>query len=60
MRFVKGLGGVTGMVIGINYLAELERNIKWAIETQPFSPDEMAAIVKMGETVAPMWSRRYG
>ena len=60
MRFVKSLGGVTGMVIGINYLAELEKNIKWAIETQPFSADEMAAIVKMGETVAPMWAKRYG
>jgi predicted aldo/keto reductase-like oxidoreductase len=60
MRFVKSLGGVTGMVIGINFLSELERNIEWAIETQPFSPDEMDAIVKMGETVAPMWAKRYG
>jgi hypothetical protein len=39
---------------------KLERNIKWAIETQPFSPTEMDAIIKMGETVAPMWARRYG
>ncbi|HKU38889.1 MAG TPA: aldo/keto reductase, partial [Polyangiales bacterium] len=60
MRFVKSLEGVTGMVIGINFLAELEKNIQWAIETQPFSAAEMEAIVKMGETVAPMWARRYG
>ena len=60
MRFVKTLPGVTGMVIGINFIEELQQNIKWAIETQPFSDDEMNAIVKMGETVAPMWAQRYG
>jgi predicted aldo/keto reductase-like oxidoreductase len=60
MRFVKSLEGVTGMVIGINFIEELERNIQWAIETTPFSPDEMAAIIKMGETVAPTWMQRYG
>src|SRR5262249_49548620 len=60
MRFVKTLGGVTGMVIGINFIEELEQNIKWAIETQPFSADEMDAIIKMGETVASMWAQRYG
>jgi uncharacterized protein len=60
MRFVKGLGGITGMVIGINTIEEIERNIRWASDTQPFSPDEMQAIIQMGETVAPMWARRYG
>jgi predicted aldo/keto reductase-like oxidoreductase len=60
MRFVKTLGGVTGMVIGINFIEEMERNIRWAIETQPFSDQEMQAVIKMGETVAPMWARRYG
>jgi len=60
MRFVKGLEGVTGMVIGINFIEELERNIQWAIETQPFSPEEMDAVIRMGETVAPMWAQRYG
>jgi predicted aldo/keto reductase-like oxidoreductase len=60
MRFVKGLGGVTGMVIGINAIAEIERNIRWAAQTQPFSAAEMEAIIRMGETVAPMWAERYG
>jgi len=60
MRFVKTLGGITGMVIGVNHLEELEKNIRWAIETQPFSDAEMEAIVRMGETVAPMWAQRYG
>ena len=60
MRFVKGLGGITGMVIGVNFLEEAMKNIRWAIETQPFSPTEMDAIIKMGETVAPMWAQRYG
>lgn len=60
MRFVKSLGGITGMVIGINDLDEVKRNIQWAIETQPFSDTEMQAIVKMGESVAPMWAQRYG
>jgi uncharacterized protein len=60
MRFVKSLEGVTGMVIGINFIEELERNIQWAIETTPFSAEEMEAIVRMGETVAPMWAQRYG
>jgi predicted aldo/keto reductase-like oxidoreductase len=60
MRFVKTLPGVTGMVIGINFIEELEQNIQWAIETQPFSDDEMNAIVKMGETMVPTWSQRYG
>jgi predicted aldo/keto reductase-like oxidoreductase len=60
MRFVKTLGGVTGMVIGINFIEELEQNIQWAIETQPFSDDEMAAIIKMGETMASTWADRYG
>jgi predicted aldo/keto reductase-like oxidoreductase len=60
MRFVKTLGGVTGMVIGINFIEELEQNIQWAIETQPFSDDEMAAIIKMGETMADTWKDRYG
>ena len=60
MRFVKSLPGVTGMVIGINKLEELQRDIQWAIETTPFSDTEMDAIVKMGETVAPMWAQRYG
>jgi hypothetical protein len=57
---VKSLEGVTGMVIGINFIEELERNIEWAIDTTPFSPEEMDAIVKMGEAVAPMWAQRYG
>ncbi|HMI93683.1 MAG TPA: aldo/keto reductase, partial [Polyangiales bacterium] len=60
MRFVKSLAGVTGMVVGINFIAELERNIQWAIETIPFSDTELDAIVKMGETMAPMWASRYG
>jgi predicted aldo/keto reductase-like oxidoreductase len=60
MRFVKSLGGITGMVIGINFIEEVKQNIQWAIETQPFSDTEMQAIVKMGETVAPMWMQRYG
>ena len=60
MRFVKSLPGVTGMVIGINKMEELQRDIQWAIETTPFSDTEMDAIVKMGETVAPMWAQRYG
>ena len=60
MRFVKTLPGVTGMVIGINFIEELQQNIQWAIETQPFSDEEMNAIVAMGETMVPTWSRRYG
>jgi predicted aldo/keto reductase-like oxidoreductase len=60
MRFVKGLGGITGMVIGINTIDEIERNLRWASETRPFSADEMQAIIQMGEAVAPMWARRYG
>ena len=60
MRFVKGLGGVTAMVIGINFLEEAVQDIKWAIETQPFNDTEMQAFIKMGEMVAPMWSQRYG
>jgi predicted aldo/keto reductase-like oxidoreductase len=60
MRFVKSLPGVTGMVIGVNFIAELQRNIEWAIETTPFSDTELDAIVKMGETMAPMWASRYG
>jgi predicted aldo/keto reductase-like oxidoreductase len=60
MRFVKTLAGVTGMVIGINFIEELQQNIQWAIETQPFSDDEMNAIVKMGEAMVPTWSQRYG
>jgi predicted aldo/keto reductase-like oxidoreductase len=60
MRFVKGLGGVSGMVIGVNHLEELERNIGWAIETQPFDATEMDAIVRMGEALAPSWAQRYG
>ena len=60
MRFVKSLPGVTGMVIGINFIEELQRNIEWAIATTPFSDPELEAIVKMGETMAPMWAQRYG
>jgi predicted aldo/keto reductase-like oxidoreductase len=60
MRFVKSLGGITGMVIGINTIEEIENNIRWAAETQPFSDAELQAIVKMGETIAPMWAERYG
>ncbi len=60
MRFIKGLGGITGMVIGINHIEEIERNIRWAIETQPFDDAQMQAIIRMGEAVAPMWDRRYG
>lgn len=60
MRFVKGLGGITAMVIGVNFLEEAVQNIQWAIETQPFDDTQMQAIIKMGEMVAPMWSQRYG
>lgn len=60
MRFVKSLGGITGMVIGINKIEEIEKNIRWAIETQPFSDTEMQAIIRMGETIAPTWAERYG
>ena len=60
MRFVKGLGGITGMVIGVNHMEELARNIGWAIETQAFDATEMDAIVRMGEALAPTWAQRYG
>ena len=60
MRFVKSLGGITGMVIGINTIEEIEKNIRWATETQPFSDTEMQAIIQMGEAIAPMWAQRYG
>lgn len=60
IRFVKGLGGITGMVIGVNSIEEAEQNIRWAIETQPFNDTEMQAIIKMGEMMAPMWQQRYG
>jgi predicted aldo/keto reductase-like oxidoreductase len=60
MRFVKSLGGIAGMVIGINTIEEIENNIRWATETQPFSDTEMQAIIRMGETIAPMWAERYG
>jgi predicted aldo/keto reductase-like oxidoreductase len=60
MRFVKTLGGVTGMVLGINDLAEVEQNIRWAIEAKPFAPEEMDAIIRLGQTVASKWARRYG
>ena len=60
MRFAKSLPGVTGMVIGINFIEELQQNIQWAIETKPFDDAEMEAIIKMGETMVPMWQQRYG
>lgn len=60
MRFIKTLPGVTGMVVGVNFMEELQRNIQWAIETAPFTQTEFDAIVKMGETVASRWARRYG
>ena len=60
MRFVKSLGGITGMVIGINTIEEIEKNIRWAAETQPFTDTEMQAIIQMGETIAPTWAQRYG
>jgi hypothetical protein len=47
MRFVRSLGGITGMVIGVNFIEADQRNIRWAMETQPFSDDEMQAIIKM-------------
>ena len=53
-------GGITGMVIGVNYLAEVERNIRWAIETVPFTAQEMDAVIKLGQTVSSKWARRYG
>jgi hypothetical protein len=60
MRFAKGLGGITGMVIGVNHLAEVARNVRWAIDTEPFDPSEMEAIIRMGEAIAPTWAQRYG
>jgi predicted aldo/keto reductase-like oxidoreductase len=60
IRFVKGLGGITGMVIGVNYLAEVERNIRWAIDAVPFNAQEMDAVIKLGQTVSSKWARRYG
>ena len=41
-------------------IKELEKNIRWAIETQPFSDSELQTIIRMGETIAPTWAERYG
>ena len=56
----EGQARIRHTAIGVNFIEELEQNIKWAIETQPFNDDEMNAIIKMGETMVPTWSQRYG
>ena len=58
-RFAKSLDGVTGMVIGVFDAEEVRRNIKIAIETEPFSEEELAAVLALGESVASEWNGRY-
>ena len=58
-RFAKSLDGVTGMVIGVFDAEEITRNVQIAIETEPFSDKEMAAVLALGEKVSEGWAGRY-
>jgi predicted aldo/keto reductase-like oxidoreductase len=60
MRFVKSLDGVHGMVIGVNHIWEIEQNIQWAIDTQPFEAAELDAVIELGRTLADSWRGRFG
>ncbi len=59
-RFAKSLDGVTGMVIGVFDTEEIQTNIRIAIETEPLSDEEMAAVLALGERVSQGWAERYG
>jgi len=58
-RFAKSLNGVTGMVIGVFDADEVKENIRIAIETEPFSDEELRAVLALGQRVSDGWARRY-
>ncbi len=58
-RFAKTLDGVTGMVIGAFDADEIQKNIQIAIETEPFSDEELAAVLALGQKVSHGWAERY-
>ena len=58
-RFAKSLDGVTGMVIGVFDAEEIQRNVQIAIETEPFSEEELVAVLALGQKVSDGWADRY-
>jgi len=58
-RFAKTLDGVTGMVIGAFDIEEIQKNIRIAIETEPFSDEELSAVLALGQKVSQGWAQRY-
>jgi hypothetical protein len=47
------------MVIGVLNPEEIQKNIQWAIETEPLSEQELEAVLTLGETVSSKWAGRY-
>ena len=58
-RFAKSLDGVSGMVIGVFDTEEIQKNVQMAIETEPLSGEELAAVLALGQRVSHGWAERY-
>jgi len=59
-RYALGLPGVAVAVIGVYTEEELERNVRWAREFVPLSPEEERTLFLSGSQAAGEWGERYG
>ena len=60
IRYARSLDGVSGMVIGVGSMEELEEVAAWAAESSPLSAQEVEALRSLGATVAEAWAGRFG
>lgn len=60
IAYVKSLEGVTGMVIGVHDMEQLEENIARVLETKPLSKEEFARVSEEGKAMARDWEPRFG
>jgi predicted aldo/keto reductase-like oxidoreductase len=60
VRYALSLEGVTGAVIGVQDVRELEQNMRYALGGPPLSGPELAALENHGKRIAKDWGPRFG
>ncbi len=60
VAYVKGLEGVTGMVIGVHTREQLLENIRTVTSTPALSGAELEELAAKGKSLAPQWTARFG
>ena len=60
VRYALSLEGVTGAVIGVQDVGELEQNMRYVLGGPPLSAPELAALESHGKRIAKEWGPRFG